>query len=110
VNRAGANPHGSDVSGDEYERIVSQMATRRNYRDERASFAPWFMVGMLHAIISLGLGLVRFRPDLILGTAANNAANDERKRSRRYVPDVNGRSDQGLKKDVGQTDADRQAH
>jgi hypothetical protein len=109
VSRAGTNPHGSDVSGEEYERIVSQMATRRNYRDERASFAPWFMVGMLLAIIALGIGLVRFRPDLILGTAANNAANDAAKAQPTLRPTSTGDQIKDDQKDVGQTDADRQA-
>lgn len=36
---------------------------------------PWFMVGLLLVIIALGIGLVRFRPDLILGTPANDAAH-----------------------------------
>jgi hypothetical protein len=77
------------------------MATRRNYRREiaqededylaelltrravrarermtpapRRNFVPWFIVGALIAIIGLGVGLVRTRPDLVLGTLAVNA-------------------------------------
>jgi hypothetical protein len=39
----------------------------------RRNFAPYFMIGALIAIIGLGVGLVRTRPDLVLGTLAVDA-------------------------------------
>jgi hypothetical protein len=73
------------------------MATRRKYRDEefeleewkaeleerllaarrrtpRGTHAPWFVIGLLCVIVLLGIGLIHYRPDLILGTLAHDGA------------------------------------
>jgi hypothetical protein len=60
------------------------MATRRNYRDERTSFAPWFMVGLLCMVILLGLGLFNYRPDLF--TRAISGAKAEPTPAPRVYP------------------------